>query len=238
MLKANSYKLLFSLFLLPFSFFHGQTLEGSTGLFFIPTAEMQQDKQITVGASFIDKSLLSFSDYKKDAITPFFSFNFLPYIEISGKITRMINPDIGTQGIGDRTISLRIRLNNEAGYLPAVLVGLHDLEGVYGGPKAVRNNALYIVVSKHVMINSLSNFLAGFHLGFGSDRIRAQHHNFVGLFGGINFMLYRTFEIMGEYDGAHTNGGIRVKLFNHISLLGGLLRLKHFSGGMSFNFIL
>ena len=215
-----------------------QTLEGTTGLFFIPTAEMQADKQITIGASYIDKSLLSFSKYERNAVTPFFSFNFLPYVEISGKITRMINPNSSYQGIGDRTVSLRIRLTSEAKYLPAVVVGLHDLAGVYGGSEAVRNNALYFVVSKHVSANDISNLIAGFHAGFGSDLIRAQHHNFVGLFGGINFMLYQTFEIMGEYDGAHTNWGVRVKLFNHISLLGGLLRLKHFSGGISYYFTL
>ena len=40
-----------------------QTIEGTSGLFFIPTAEMHEDKQISIGASYVDKSLISFSGY-------------------------------------------------------------------------------------------------------------------------------------------------------------------------------
>ncbi|PKL82141.1 MAG: hypothetical protein CVV24_11650 [Ignavibacteriae bacterium HGW-Ignavibacteriae-3] len=199
---------------------------------------MQQDRQLTVGASYIDRSLISFSGYQRDAVTPFFSFNYLPFIEISGKITRLINPNHETQGIGDRTISLRVRLLSESGYYPSVLAGLHDLAGVYGGSEAVRNSALYLVVSKHVSLSQLDNFIVGIHAGFGSDRIQAQHHNFVGLFGGISLKMFQNIELMSEYDGTHSNGGIRIKLFNHISLLGGFLRYKYFSGGASVYWVL
>ncbi len=43
-------------------------------------------------------------------------------------------------------------------------------------------------------------------------------------------------EIMSEYDGTHSNGGIRVKLFNHFTILAGFLRFQYISGRASFSF--
>jgi hypothetical protein len=234
MLKIKFYYILIFYYLLfsihPDSF--AQTLEGTTGLFFIPTAEMQLDKQIIVGMSYMDKSLISFSGYQRNAVTPYFSFTFLPFVELGGKITRLIRTNVSTQGIGDRTISARLRLyNGSESYYPSIVIGLHDIAGVYGGEGAIHNNALYVVGSKVFLLNSqiLNSYSA--HLGYGFAVINARTHNFVGLFGGIDLKFFNALELISEYDGTYSNGGIRVKLFDHISLLGGFLRWKYFSGG-------
>lgn len=231
--RTSFYFLLFT-----FTLSRAQTLEGTTGLFLIPTAEMQNDKQVTIGTNYVHKSLISFGGYKLDAFTPFISINFLPFVEISGKITRVKRLINDKQGIGDRTISVRIRLLNENNSIPSITIGLQDLAGIYGGPEAVRNNALYIVLSKHILLKNNNNLDFGLHAGYGLDRIKAQHHNFVGLFGGVSLKLFHTLEIMGEYDGKYSNTGIRVHLFDRFSILGGLLQLKHFSGGAAFSFVL
>lgn len=227
---------IFFFFLLSFSLVQSQTLEGTTGLFLIPTAEMQKDGEITIGTNFVDRTLISFSNYERNAFAPFLSFTFLPFLEMNGKITRLINSNTNFQGIGDRTISLRLRFVEESEYFPGLLFGFHDIAGVYGGDEAIRNSALYIVGSKNFKVSSkfLSNI--SIHAGFGSDVVKAQHHNFVGLFGGIDLKFFNSIELMTEYDGAHSNGGIRVKLFDHIIILGGFLRLRYFSGGLSYNF--
>lgn len=237
MLSALSPKLiLISFFLLTFSLIHAQTLEGTTGLFFIPTAEMQKDGTVLIGANFVDKTLISFSGYQSNAYTPFFSFTFLPFVEMGGKITRLINSNTDRQGIGDRTISFRLRFVEEGEYLPGLLFGFHDIAGVYGGDQAIRNSALYFVSSKNFKVSSkfLSN--VSIHAGYGLDVIKAQHHNFVWLFSGIDFKFFNMLELMSEYDGIHYNGGIRVKLFDHVSLMAGWLRWKYFSGGAAVSF--
>jgi len=217
---------------------NAQTLEGTSGLFFVPSAEIQADKQVNIGACFVNRNLISFGGFQKDAYTPYITMSYLPFAEFGVKITRLINHKSYGQGIGDRTFSIRVRFIEEKEIMPAVLVGLHDVLTVFGGTEAIHNNALYIVATKNYKTgwNMMDNIM--FNAGYGSDVLDAQNHNFVGVFGGVSFKFYSIFELMTEYDGKYTNSGIKLKLFNHISLIAGVLRLKHFSGGLSFNFIL
>lgn len=237
MLKANSLKLFLTfLFLIPYFFAHSQTLEGTTGLFFIPTAEMPKDGTVTFGVSFINKELVSFSGYQQNALTPYLTVTFLPFAEVSLKITRNVDLGVGDQALGDRTFSTRIRIVEEKDITPAIILGLHDMMAAFGGTEAIHNNALYLVGTKNLnlpynIINSIS-----LHAGYGLDILQARTHNFVGLFGGIDIKFFNTLELMTEYDGKRPNVGFRIKLFNHISLLGGYINYKHFSGGVSFSF--
>lgn len=234
--SALSLKLFFSLFLLPFSLINSQTLEGTTGLFFIPTAEMQKDGTVLIGASFVNKELVSFSGYQQNAFTPYLTLTFLPFAEISIKITRYVDEGVGDQALGDRTFSGRIRLIEEKEIVPAVVFGFHDLLAVFGGSEAIRNNALYLVGSKNILFNSKLINSISFHTGYGLAVIKAQHHNFVGIFGGINIKILNALELMTEYDAERFNTGFRITLFNHLKFLAGFLDMKHFSGGAGFSF--
>jgi len=215
-----------------------QTLEGTSGLFFIPSAEIQEDKQVNIGACFVNRNLVSFGGFTKEAYTPYITMSYLPFAEFGVRITRLISHKSYGQGIGDRTFSIRVRFIEEKEIVPAILVGLHDVLAVFGGTEAIHNNALYIVASKNYKTGwkSLDNIML--NGGYGSDILDAANYNFVGVFGGVSFKFYSIFELMAEYDGKYTNSGARIKLFKHISLIAGVLRLKHFSGGLSFNFIL
>jgi len=236
MLKSISYKLLFSFLLFTSSFLHTQTLEGTTGLFFIPTAEMQRDGQLSIGTNFVNRELISFGGFAEDAFTPFITFTYLPSVEFSLRITRLIKSRVTTQGIGDRTLSVRIRFIEEGEVLPAFAFGLHDALAVFGGSGAIHNNALYIVSSKNISLHSFLIESISLHAGYGSDAIKADTHNFVGLFGGLSLHLLNHFELMTEYDGKRANCGLRIKYFDHLSLLGGFIGYKYFSGGASFFF--
>ncbi|MEW6557947.1 MAG: YjbH domain-containing protein [Elusimicrobiota bacterium] len=226
----------FLIFFFTFSFLHSQNLEGLSGLFYIPTADIGKDSEVTVGASFVDKKLISFSGYNEDAITPYITVNFLPFIEFSVRITHLLDSIITTQGIGDRTVSIRIRLVEENEYVPSILVGLHDIIGIYGGAEAVRNNALYLALSKHLTISSKIINKVSLHTGYGTDIINAQNHKFIGLFGGISCSFLSFIELIGEYDTIRFNSGVRIALFNKIKLLAGFIDMKKFSGSLSYSF--
>lgn len=218
-----------------FTIAKGQNLEGLSGLLRIPTAEMQTDKQISIGVNFIPKEYVSFSAFRNNGYSPYITLNFLPFVEVSLRITRLLNYNGEHEAIGDRTPSLRIRFIEEGENNPAVAVGLHDLISVYGGNEANHNNALYTVTSKHFNFDGIGTNI-GIHLGYGVDWLKAANHSFVGLFGGLDFKFFNILELISEYDGTHSNGGIRIKLFDHISLLGGFLRWKYFSGGAGVSF--
>lgn len=220
-----------------FSAVRAQNLEGLSGLIFIPTAELQNDGTVSIGVNYLDKELVSFSGHKDNAFTPFVTLTYLPFVELSFRITRLIKSEITTQGIGDRTISARFRITEEEKYFPSVLIGFHDLLAVFGGEGAIHNNALYLTASKHINFDSPKNFL-GLHIGYGTDAVKANTHNFSGIFGGINLKLFDMLELISEYDSERFNGGIRLSLFQHISLLGGFIGFKSFSGGAAFNFVL
>lgn len=224
-------------FLFTFFLLQGQNLQGLSGLYTIPTAAMSQDGTVSIGSSYLSKEYVPFSGYNDNAVTPYLTFTFLPFAEFSVRITKLINSKITTQGIGDRTFSMRVRLLKEKQYMPGVVIGLHDLMAVYGGSDAVYNNSLYFVASKHFDISSLIDNI-GIHIGYGSDIIEARTYNFVGLFGGVSVSILNSLEIMGEYDAERFNAGLRITLFNYIKLLGGFMEMKHFSGGASVSFVL
>ncbi len=215
-----------------------QTLEGITGLFFIPTADMQNDSKISIGASYLFKNIVSFGGFEYNAYSPYITINYLPFVEINLRLTRLIGlPPNNNEAIGDRTPNIRFRLFEEKKYWPTIVIGAHDLMTVFGGSEAVHNNSLYLVTTKHLLISSIIN-KTSISLGYGVNWQKAANHNFVGLFGGISFQFINTADLMTEYDGTHSNGGLRINLFNHIFLLGGFLQYKYFSGGAGFNFIL
>ncbi|MFA5804213.1 MAG: YjbH domain-containing protein [Melioribacteraceae bacterium] len=228
--------LFYALFLFPFYFASSQTLEGTSGLFFIPTAEMQKDGTVLIGANFVNKELISFSGYQQNAFTPYLTLTFLPFAEFSIKITRYTDENVGGQALGDRTFSARIKIYNEQNIIPALVLGLHDLFTVFGGTEAIHNNALYLVGTKNLKLESNIINNISFHVGYGLDILQARTHNFVGFFGGMSIKFFNSLELMTEYDGKRVNGGLRLKLFDHISILCGYINYKYFSGGASFSF--
>lgn len=228
-------KRFFLIFLFTFSLLHSQNLEGLSGLFYIPTADLGKDCVVTTGASFADKKLISFSGYNVDAVAPFVSINFLPFVEISIRITHLLDSKITSQGLGDRTFSIRLKLLSEDKYLPSLLVGIHDLLAIYGGTSAIHNNASYFVVSKHINLNTFISDV-GIHSGYGIRIFRANNYNFDGFFGGVNIQILKSSELMFEYDAEYFNTGVRFTFFDKIKLLAGLIDMKYFSGAVSVSF--
>lgn len=227
------YRLLLLIFIAAASI-QAQSLTGMAGLVSIPIANEFKDGEITVGVNYFNKSYNSFGSFSKDGYSYNFAFNFIPEIEFGGKISRNVKEG-NIQGIGDRTISFRIRPFFENKYLPAVVLGWQNIGAAFGSEGAVHQHSLFIVTSKSIKrISFLDDF--SLHLGFGSKLIDSRNYQFQGVFGGVKldrsiFTKNVLLSLMAEYDARSFNTGLKIKFLNTIYLLSYWLEMKYFSGG-------
>lgn len=210
-------------------FVQSQSLTGVSGLVTIPSAEVMRDGEFSIGVNYSPREILRDNSFDYNSLLIFAMGSYLPFLELGLRSTYPLQ--FKEHAIGDRMPIVRIKIFSEKEFWPSVLVGFHDFLSAYGGNSAVHFNSLYLVMTKNFY-----NGMIGTTVGYGSDIMKADAHQFVGIFGGINIRILKNFEVMAEYDGTHTNGGLRVKLFDHISLLGGWLRWKYFSGGAGVSF--
>jgi hypothetical protein len=211
-----------------------QSLTGTSGLVTVPTAEMLGDGEVSFGATFFNKRYFAFSNNQYHGLAYYATLGYLPFLEISLRLTRCINyPE--PQAIGDRMPSVRVRVYKEDEYIPSVVLGIHDFAAVFGGEEAINFNACYVVASKNIETNSGIGKI-GFHLGYGTDWIAAFNHQFVGLFGGVSVSPKPFIVFMLEHDAEKFNIGSRATLFEHLNLILGLMHLDAISAGLSYNF--
>ena len=142
----------------------------------------------------------------------------------------------GSQAMGDRTASFRVRLTKERTHIPALLLGAHDIMGVGGDPETVHFNALYLVGSKTLVVPFVRQ--VHFHLGIGTDWIKANDRQLVGVFGGFDAKLNKFVTVMTEYDAERVNIGTRLNFLPHTKIDIVLLDMRAVSGGLSFGFSL
>lgn len=213
-----------------------QSLTGMTGYFTIPSADIIEDSHINIGASFINKKYLEYTSFQKDVAALFLTFGFIPNVEISGRFTRVLK-FVGESHNVDRVASAKIKFFNEGKYSPSFAVGLHN--PFSGLVDANHFNSTYFVVTKNIVVSSF--FSLGLTAGQGFDWIEAADQQFVGTFGGL-LVKYgnerNSFEVMIDNDAERWNGGVRVKLFGFISLMGGAQGFDVFSGTGSIHFSL
>lgn len=209
-----------------------QSTVGTSGLISIPTAEILRDGEIAFGINYIDKKYVQYLDGKYSTSNYFATMGFLPFLEVGLKVTRYIDFP-GGQALGDRGLSIRAKLLNENKFIPSVVIGGHDFLETRDEGTNKLSNSLYIACSKHFVIKSKNN-IAGIHLGYGTDWIKAYANHFVGLFGGISFEHKKFIRGMIEYDSERFNCGAEITLFKHIKLLAGLMHFDTFSGGICY----
>lgn len=202
-----------------------QSLTGMTGLITIPTAVMQPDGTVLVGAGRIHREAVTVPDAAHH-VAPFYTaITFLPMLELGFRFSPQVGVD--RDALGDRTLMARAQVLPERGPWPAVAVGAHDFFKSSGG-ETRRYNALYVVASKHVAPLGVP---AAIHLGYGSDVIDAKGHQFVGLFGGVAVQPVRFVEFLAEYDGTQALVGGRVSV-RGIYAVGGLAAFRYGVGGV------
>lgn len=210
---------------------NSQSLTGMEGLLLVPSAEIMTDGKISFGVSFFKREILP-SSFVNDGLAYYASVGFLPFMETSIRFTKTLNY---IDALGDRMFNFKFRFIEEQLYLPAVAIGLHDLAHSTEN-KTNRFAASYIVLTKNIRIN-VSWFNLKLVAGYGTDWISSSSSQFIGIFGGISIgIMNDQFNVLVEYDADRYNAGLGLNLFNHIKLIGGLMDMKHFSGGASFSF--
>jgi hypothetical protein len=212
----------------------GQSLFGTTGWLNIPSAEMQEDGTFFLGGSYINSQYIdNYGSGDYECLTYYFDLTFLPFLEISFGNTRLLNYNEGDNYTVDRRFSFRVRPLKERKYVPAIVLGAHD---VYTSIQAGADfnqyfNSIYIVATKHIPVKR-SEF--GLTLGYGFDFFNSNQ--FIGLFGGVSFSpsFARQLKLIAEYDGQGINIGGNVLCFKHLFLYAMLHDFKHFSGGLAY----
>ncbi len=212
-----------------------QSLTGTSGLITIPTAEILKDGEVSFGANFINKEYFAYGFNNYHGLSNFATIGYLPFLEISFRLTRRLDyPE--PQAIGDRMISVRLRPLKESRFFPALVLGAHDFARVTGTAIPTNNfNALYLSASKGFGLRHVIHRV-DFHLGYGTDRIEALDHQFVGPFGGISISPRPFLRFMLEHDAEKLNCGLRISILDHIDFLAALIDFKVISGGTSFRF--
>jgi len=217
------------------------SIVGVTGLVDIPTARVISDGKVAFGVGYTDREY-SLRSPKYAQVAYYVTVGYLPFLEGSLRITNFPgNMQSDTYGSEkDRMASIKMLLVNEGRYLPSILLGVHDILGVYNSENPEGNvnfNTAYVVMSKSLrfaLIGSLD-----VHMGYASDVMmkKASHHSMLGLFAGLEKRLCKYLMVMGEYDTQKYNVGLRITpLGEHANVDLVILGLKHISGGMSISF--
>jgi hypothetical protein len=220
---------------------HAQSLSGTSGLLRIPTAFIQKDKTLIIGTSYLNKNLLTYSNYQYDAIAGFASITFLPFLEIGIRYTRKIDmPKIEyeTREFADRMPSFKLRLLKEKKNRPALAIGSTDFITSIGegsGPHYFAS--YYAVMTKNIFLKNLE---IGLTLGHAFKLDNPRYYDMLGVFGGVRIGIpkHPWITAMIDYDSRYWNAGIRFLFFNHLQLMPVIRNGKIFEGNLSYRIYL
>lgn len=203
-----------------------QSLNSLSGYFNIPTAEINIDGSVVAGAFYIPYKYSQEKGFDKDAIGYFGALSYFPFLEMSYRFTKRLGPN---SSLGDRMFSFKLKFIAEGKYFPSLAIGAQDF---FHSTETMTNryNSLYCVITKNISVGIVINNIS-LTAGYGSDIIKANGYEYIGFFGGVSIKVLEHMEFMFENDARFYNVGARLKLFEHIFLLGGYRDLKYFSGG-------
>ena len=187
------------------------------------------DGKASFGVFYLSQKFLQGKNYDSNAIEYFGALGFLPFLEVSVHFTKNLAPH---DALGDRTFNFKIKAIEEKELFPAVAIGVHDpihsTENITN-----RFNSLYIVTTKNISINNILVNNIAITNGYGSNIIRAAGYQYIGYFGGVSLKAFNIFDLIAEYDAERFNGGIRIRLFDHVNILAGWGGFSYFMGGAS-----
>jgi hypothetical protein len=205
-----------------------QSLTGTTGLVAIPTAAMPPDGTLSLSVSLLDRGYHNQPSPDRRALVQSASLAFLPFVEVGLRLTRALGEP--RQALGDRMVSVRVRLLDETARRPAVVAGGHDLVGTR------RYHVLYVVASKEIESGTPLGDV-GFHLGYGGDWLslaRGDRKQFDGVLGGVSAAPRPWLSLLAEYDAERVNAGVRLVLLRRVALLVAAQQPDGLSAGLSY----
>lgn len=231
------------------SMLKAQLTYGVTGLLHAPSGEMQEDKTVMLGAFFLHKELTP-PHWYYNTYSYFMNVTIMPWMEVTYMCTLHTAESMGLDKYGysgftnqDRNFAARFRIAKEGQwwkYMPAVVIGLQDPFTSSGDKFNTESgngymSRMYIAATKHVKIGREE---IGIHLSYLYNRRRDYPLN--GVAGGITYSpsFHPQLTLIADYDTKDVAVGASYLLFNHIHAMFELQRMKYFSGGITFKFVL
>lgn len=224
-----------------------QLTYGTTGLLHAPSAEMQKDKTVMLGANFLNKELTPPTWYYH-TYNYYLNVTILPCLEVAYTCTLFSAESLGLKSQGytgftnqDRYFSIRLRALKEGQfwkYTPAVVLGTSDPFTSSGDVIASKGgngyySRFYIAATKHIQIGKEA---VGIHISYLYNRRKEYHLN--GIAAGITYnpSFHPQVRLIAEYDSKDFALGATYLLFNHLHAQVELQRMKYFTGGLTFQF--
>ena len=225
-----------------------QLTYGTTGLLHAPSAEMQKDKTIMLGANFMNKEITPPTWYYH-TYNYYLNVTFFPWLEVAYTCTLFKAEALGLKPYGysgftnqDRYFSVRLRALKEGQfwkYMPAVVLGTSDPFTSSGGGVVGSSSGngyfsrFYIAATKHLPIGTEE---IGVHLSYLYNQRKDYKLN--GIAAGITYnpSFAPDLRVIAEYDSKDFALGATYLLFNHLHAQVELQRMKYFTGGLTFQF--
>lgn len=220
----------------------GISLAGTSGLINIPTAEVINDQQVTLGIGYINRHSAYLETGRCDNFPLYIVLGYLPRLEFSAGVTFVPGQKSydGTNTYKDGVVSLQCLLLKEKNFFPAIVIGARDIYSF------ILLNTTFIVTSKTIIEKPHTKLR--FHLGYGSDIIDHHlgvpkkdrkfpvGHTIVGVFGGLEINWKEALYYMLEYDSQKINSGFRFRLHPHFNFDLHFLNMKDLSGSFNLSF--
>jgi len=220
----------------------GISLGGTSGLVNIPTADVLEDRQITVGLGIVNRHSAWLQQDVCDNVPFHIVIGYLPRLEFSAGVTFVPGRASydGTNTYKDGIISLQYLLFRETRLTPDIAIGVRDVYSY------ILLNTSYCVMSKTIVRHPSSSLR--FHIGYGSDMIDSHiqvadcdkdkpvGHTIVGTFGGLELNYHNFITFMLEYDTKRINSGVRVRINSSLYFDIDMLNMEDLSGSMNVSF--
>ena len=169
---------------------YSQAFTGTTGLLYMPTADMQKDKTFLFGGNYLNTNHLSTHFHSKEVNYTwnyYINITFFPWLEI-GYTCTLVHADHGstyfpehvwgTFSNQDRAFNGRLRLWKEGwwkSWTPQIVFGMDDAGSheAYGGGEILLDNTnrtnnygtrYYLAVTKHIDFNGIGDI--GAHIAY------------------------------------------------------------------------
>lgn len=223
-----------------------QLTYGVTGLLHAPSAEMQKDKTVMLGANFLHKNITPPTWYY-NTYNYYLNVTIMPWLEVAYTCTLFKAEALGLKPFGysgftnqDRYFSLRVRALKEGQfwkYMPAVVLGTSDPYTSSGKVATEQGNGyfsrFYIAATKHIRIGREE---IGLHLSYLYNFRHDYSLNGVACGITYNPSVHPQLRLIAEYDSKDVAIGATYLLFNHIHAQVELQNMKYFTGGLMFCF--
>lgn len=248
MLKRKFLKFIFLIFFVSCPrFLSAQLTYGQTGLLHMPSAEMQRDKTVMIGANFLNKAATP-APWSYNTYNYYLNATLFPWMEVTYTMTLFKGKTLGLNTKHftnqDRYFSVRFRLLKEGQlwkYMPAIVVGTTDpyTESDSGQINNADGNGyfcrFYIAATKHLQIGSEE---IGFHLAYLYNRRKSYHYN--GPAFGISYApsVLPQLTLIAEHDSRDISMGMTYLLFNHLHAQIQMQRMSKFTGGLAYKIYL